>query len=206
MRKRVKKIFYIDTENVPYWEVSVKARRGDFVYFFTTENSRQLNEESLKRVRKNHANYEIITCRVGRNALDFQLSTTLGYVLKENQDKKHIVVSCDEGYAAVIDFWKDRGFLISRIKDEKSKKKEEYKKFVYSMMEHKAFKGNMIQKELKRLNVSQDEVKKIQEIVVSTNGKNNYLGLIHNELVSEFGVDKGLALFNNLKNCDAKIV
>ena len=55
----------------------------------------------------------------GKNALDFQLSSLLGYVIKENEgyEDEFIIVSRDTGFDAVLEFWKNRGIKLSRVHD-----------------------------------------------------------------------------------------
>ncbi len=45
----------------------------------------------------------------GKNALDFQLSTYVGYLISENPDEKITIVSNDKGFSYIMDFWKARG-------------------------------------------------------------------------------------------------
>lgn len=200
------RVYYVDTENIPYWEMSVNIKKDDFVYFFVTENSRKITGDSIKTVLQNKGYYKIINCKTGKNALDFQLSTMLGYVLRNNKKKEHIVVSCDSGYAAIVDFWKSRGYKVRCIANEKAKQKEEYKKFVHSLMEKKATNKKFLKKELKEYNFSPEELNKVQDIVLENSNREDYMGQIHNGLVREFGKNTGLIIFNTLKMCDLKTV
>ena len=54
---------------------------------------------------------------VGKNALDFQLATLLGYVIGSNTEKddEFIIVSKDTGFDAVVEFWKQQNIKITRL-------------------------------------------------------------------------------------------
>ena len=56
-----------------------------------------------------------IRCCTGKNALDFQLSTELGYQISRVPDKRFAIVSNDAGYDSIISYWKGRGRIVERI-------------------------------------------------------------------------------------------
>ena len=51
-------------------------------------------------------------CNAGNNALDFQLISYLGYLMKneELKDSEFIVMSNDTGYDPAVNFWKKENF------------------------------------------------------------------------------------------------
>lgn len=67
--------------------------------------------------------------RNGRNALDFQLTTYLGYLIAQNPNERFEIISGDIGFDAVIDFWQERGVRIEKknktLRDEVELKLEE---------------------------------------------------------------------------------
>ena len=52
--------------------------------------------------------------KAGKNALDFQLATYLGYLIKENPKETYKIISKDKGFDQVVSFWKGRTIRISR--------------------------------------------------------------------------------------------
>lgn len=65
----------------------------------------------------------------GRNALDFQLTTYLGYLIAKNPKEHFEIISGDIGFDAVVDFWIERGVRIEKknktYRDEVESKLEE---------------------------------------------------------------------------------
>ena len=58
--------------------------------------------------------FEMIKCNPGKNGLDFQLVSYLGYLLKTASKSNYIIVSNDCGFDAVVKFWQDRGMSVIR--------------------------------------------------------------------------------------------
>ena len=57
----------------------------------------------------------MISCYPGKNGLDFQLVSYLGYLLKSAGKTEYIIISNDMGYDCVIHFWKEQGYKVSRM-------------------------------------------------------------------------------------------
>lgn len=57
----------------------------------------------LSRSRAEIETFRIL--RGGRNSLDFQLSTYLGYLVMENQYRDIVIVSQDKGFLCAVSFW-----------------------------------------------------------------------------------------------------
>ena len=53
----------------------------------------------------------------GKNALDFQLVSWLGYEIAKNGGEQFVIVSKDTGFDAVVDFWQKRNVSVSRHPD-----------------------------------------------------------------------------------------
>lgn len=47
-----------------------------------------------------------------KNAIDFQIATFLGYTISKNEFDKYIIISKDNGYAPMIDFWHAKGHSV----------------------------------------------------------------------------------------------
>ncbi len=58
-----------------------------------------------------------------KNALDFQLSTHLGYLIGKGTDKssEYIIVSKDTGYDCICDYWKKKNISVKRLNPESVK-------------------------------------------------------------------------------------
>ena len=110
--------YLIDTENVSNtWKpIAEKVEKGDKVYFFYTVNSQHLNFDIMEVLSKSGARLFFEKCNIGTNALDFQMISYLGFMLKSPKAKntEYVIVSNDKGYDPAINFWKNKGFTVSR--------------------------------------------------------------------------------------------
>lgn len=112
-----KKIFLVDTENVgSTWKdlLPIKTASDQILLFFT-ENSPNISYVDLELILQFPDRVEMIKCNPGKNGLDFQLVSYLGYLLKTASKSNYIIVSNDSGFDAVVKFWQDRGMSISRM-------------------------------------------------------------------------------------------
>ena len=102
------KAFLIDFENV-----KSKGLTGiemltpeDKVIIFYSENSDTISFDMHRKVMTCRADIEYLKVRVGgKNALDFQLSTLLGYILAKGQYESIFIISGDKGFDKLHDFW-----------------------------------------------------------------------------------------------------
>lgn len=112
-----KKIFLVDTENVgSTWKDLLPIKMAsDQILLFFTENSPNISYVDLELILQFPDRVEMIKCNPGKNGLDFQLVSYLGYLLKTASKSNYIIVSNDSGFDAVVKFWQDRGMSISRM-------------------------------------------------------------------------------------------
>ncbi|MDE7453387.1 MAG: hypothetical protein K2N22_03165, partial [Clostridia bacterium] len=81
----------------------------DHVIIFYSQKANSLSFETLKEIQQSKAAIEYKLVDVGsQNALDFQLGSYLGYLIKqhENSDCKFFIVAKDKGYSFISSFWK----------------------------------------------------------------------------------------------------
>jgi len=113
-------VFMIDYENV-----SVSGLEGlehltvdDIVYIFYTENADRLTFSAHRRLLECAAQIRYYKAETGsKNALDFQIVTYLGYLIRENSSAVYHLVTKDSGFDSVINFWKKQDVQVSRIAD-----------------------------------------------------------------------------------------
>jgi len=115
----MKRIFFIDTENVGLrWILLLeKLDKGDKVLIFYTDKSPNLTFFMLNQILASKARVECIQCTNGSaNALDFQLVTELGRRIKNSRRNpcQFIIVSGDKGFDAVVDYWSFRSYDVLR--------------------------------------------------------------------------------------------
>ena len=109
-------VYLIDTENVrTVWTLLLdRMTLNDKIYVFYTMNSGNVSYEDLNGVISSGKNVELIQCHTGKNGLDFQLVSYLGYLIRNNENADYCIISDDSGYDAVIKFWEGREVKVSR--------------------------------------------------------------------------------------------
>ena len=113
------KHYFIDFENVHSdglkgIETLEKFSNINILY---SDNSKSMSLEVIEKAAKNNVKINAYKIVAGKNALDFQLSSYLGYFIgiTESVDCEFFIVSKDTGFDCVVEFWNDRGIKISRI-------------------------------------------------------------------------------------------
>lgn len=117
----VKRNFYfIDFENVQ--SSGLKGiddlKKEDEVYIFYSENANRISFEMHYKLMRTLADVYIVSVDVGgKNALDFQLSSYLGYIINQNRfsEADYYIVSKDTAFSYLVSFWEDRGVEVSVV-------------------------------------------------------------------------------------------
>ena len=109
-------VYLIDTENVrTVWTLLLdRMTVNDKIYVFYTMNSGNVSYEDLNGVISSGKSVELIQCHTGKNGLDFQLVSYLGYLIRNNENADYCIISDDSGYDAVIKFWEGRDVDVTR--------------------------------------------------------------------------------------------
>lgn len=118
-------ILFVDFENVKNTGLNGidKVDEQSIIYVFYTSNANNISidlHNAINVATAKGIKIEFIEVKAGgKNALDFQLSSWLGYVIKENEingeQYNYYIVSSDHGFDFVINFWNKKG--IKRVKD-----------------------------------------------------------------------------------------
>lgn len=110
-------IYLVDTENVGNVWINLlqTTTKEDKIIVFYTDKSAKISLEDFDKITKSKTFVAAEKCYNGiSNALDFQLSSTLGYYIKESPGAKFVIFSKDTGYDVVVQYWKDCGITVSR--------------------------------------------------------------------------------------------
>ena len=102
-------IYLVDFENVTSEGLSGvgSLNEGDKVILFYSTKANKISLPIHIEMSKSLASFEYKEVLVGgKNALDYQLSTYLGYLIGQNEDTHYYIVSKDRGYEYLSDFWK----------------------------------------------------------------------------------------------------
>ncbi len=114
------RIYLIDFENVHYEGLSgiLDLDTEDQVHIFYSDNGKRLTFELHEQINNSPAKFFYNKAVVGgKNALDHQLSSYLGYLIGRDNAQEFYVVSKDQGYRHLVSFWKtiEPGIEISLI-------------------------------------------------------------------------------------------
>ena len=114
--------YLVDYENVKSHGLDgiVKMPPEDVVSIFYSENADTMTFSLHQKLNETRAHVIYEKVEVGtKNALDFQLVTELGYLIREMQDQdvSFFIVSKDKGYGNTVTYWKKRGVRIAQVVD-----------------------------------------------------------------------------------------
>ncbi|MDE5577973.1 MAG: hypothetical protein K2J11_11375 [Oscillospiraceae bacterium] len=105
-------VYLVDFENVSSAGISgiQKLTKEDKVYIFYTVNASNMSFAAHLNLLSSPA--EVVYYNVasgGKNALDFQLASFLGYLICQGKEKKFCIISNDRGFEYVKTFWERNG-------------------------------------------------------------------------------------------------
>ena len=114
--------YFIDYENVHAdgFRGAANLKNGDIICVLYTDQSRNVTFDVIEEINRHGAVIESHRAGTGsKNALDFQLSSLLGYTIGTHpgEEYHYVIVSEDTGYNPVVEFWRGRGVDISRFSD-----------------------------------------------------------------------------------------
>ena len=111
--------FLIDFENVRSDGIKTIAqiKAEDTVIIFYSEQCKSIALDVIEEITKNNVKLKCFKVTIGaKNALDFQLSSYLVYLIgNESGEAKYYIVSNDKGYDCLCDYWKNAEKNVERI-------------------------------------------------------------------------------------------
>lgn len=100
--------YLIDYENInKTLEGFSNLSAGDTVIFFYTRNMNSLSFDLHREILASDATVEYASVSTGKNALDFQLSSYLGYLIAREPSASFVIISRDQGFRTLVDFWRE---------------------------------------------------------------------------------------------------
>ncbi len=117
------KYFFVDYENVGSDGLNGidKLDGENRVFIFFTQNADRISFDIHVQLNETKADVQYFKVAAGqKNSLDFQLSSYLGYIIKENENEnenrgEYFIVSKDAGFNNLIPFWKKHKANIKRV-------------------------------------------------------------------------------------------
>ncbi len=101
-------IFLVDYENVHVegFNGLSNCSENDLIKIFYTKGADTLTFGLHRRLSETKAKIEYLKVENGsKNALDFQLSSYLGFLIANHAEEKYYIVSKDKGYEILTQFW-----------------------------------------------------------------------------------------------------
>ena len=111
--------YFIDSENVNEVWVNILniLKPEDMIFLFYTDNSAHIScAKAVELINIGAKQIKGIRCKEGNNGLDFQMVTQLGAVISKSPKCEYILISNDNGFDAVVSYWKQKGYNIRREK------------------------------------------------------------------------------------------
>ena len=130
------KHYFIDYENVHDSGLTGidKIDKDSVIYLLYSDACKNVSIAFLEKVLNKEIRVKLYKTETGKNALDFQLSSVLGYIIKQNEKQEsrkgifkkqtvsehpvkqeYFIISKDQGFDAIVEFWKQRNVNISRV-------------------------------------------------------------------------------------------
>ena len=196
--------FLIDYENVNVsgFDGLSSLTENDVVILFYSENANTLTFGLHKRINEAKANIEFQKVSVEtKNALDFQLCSYLGYLIHdkmsdESEKNDYYIVSNDQGYSILPDYWKRKGInviIVSNLKKDSVKTNTLVKQAV--LISPSDNKLSEMETKLKTVLMNKEDISEAVKIINTSKTKVE----VNNNLCKKFQ-SKGGAIYKAIKS------
>lgn len=224
------KNYFIDLENVGnrWLDILGEVRAGDRIDIFYTSSNPVLHYPELERILSSAARFTLTSCASGNNALDFQLCTELGHRVSQNGGGavSYIILSNDNGFDAVVSYWRERSVDIARRAlpaaapkaekpaasapkpDKKAKQNAKPPAEETAAPDDPALRAQYLERLSRHKSISQKDAAQIAAILTETmrEPSEKRAASTYRRIVSAFGQQKGLTVYNQVKSTITDIV
>lgn len=177
-------IYLIDFENVHSDGLKgvEQLDRKDECYIFYSEHAGVLSFNMHKKITESRAKIYYVEAQVGmKNALDFQLVSYLGYMLREKPEETYCIISNDKAFELVSKFWQEKGVNVtSAVSLDKATNAARYSK---------------ISDELKKLLPDKSEREFVEKCINELSTKSG----INNRIVKKYGTTRAGEIYKLIK-------
>ena len=194
--KKRKRFFLVDYENVKSDGLQGvdELDKNDNVIIFYSANAGKLSFDlhtQLLDTKSKVTYFEVDT--IGQNALDFQLSSYIGYILGKKSDCECYIISNDRGFENVCNFWRTRGIRLRIVPD-----------ILHSSKDTGTARKSEIKAALKDMDLKKEEVDFIKDILIKTVGRDDITlpqikNIINQSLCKAFGSEKTKEIYSKVK-------
>lgn len=218
-------LFLVDYENVG--NMGMKGchylNPSDHMIVFYSEAKKNMERRFLEDITNSGCVFEVcMLCRSGKNALDFYIASKLGELFGGGFEGTAVIVSHDNGFQAVRDYWDKRAdhrrrVLLSACVEDgivSSNENSERAKELRRMRENLAIGGffaeyteeKRIKSIIKSLFAGTEYEEKTEEIQKLMERKEKTPRRIYLNCLHSFGRNGGLAIYNKIKACEDKFM
>lgn len=177
-------IYLIDFENVHSDGLKGIEQLGkkDKCYIFYSEHAGVLTFNMHKRITESKADIFYVEAQVGmKNALDFQLVSYLGYMIREAHEEDYCIISNDKAFELVGRFWQDKNVNVcSAVCLEQAKESGEHSR---------------LHSELEKLITNSDELEFVEKCINELTTKSG----INNRIVKKYGTTRAGEIYRLIK-------
>ena len=193
--KKKKRYFLVDYENVTAAGLNGvdELDKNDFVVIFYSSHADKLSFSLHTQIidTKAHISYFEVDS-VGQNALDFQLSSYIGYILGKKSGCDCFIVSNDRGFENVCSFWRSRGIRLRIIPD-----------ILRSCKDYTAKKSD-IKAALKPLELTKEESDFVRELLINILERDDVTlpqlkTILNQSLCKKFGSERTKPIYASIK-------
>lgn len=177
-------IYLIDFENVHSDGLKgiEQLERKDECYIFYSEHAGVLTFNMHKKITESRAKIYYVEAQVGmKNALDFQLVSYLGYMLREKPEETYCIISNDKAFELVSKFWQEKGVSVtSAVALDKAANAAHYSK---------------VSVELEKLIPDRNEREFVEKCISELSTKSG----INNRIVKKYGTTRAGEIYKLIK-------
>ena len=120
--------YLIDYENVheDLTHYLPKTKEADELIIFYSQNCKNISLETIEMIAKRKLHLRAFRVKTGtKNALDFQLSSYIGYLIGKDPCADYSIISKDKGYDCLCEYWSEQGISVHRMTSDKPAKTPE---------------------------------------------------------------------------------
>ena len=156
--------------------------KKDKCYIFYSEHAGVLTFNMHKRITESKADIFYVEAQVGmKNALDFQLVSYLGYMIREAPEEDYCIISNDKAFELVGRFWQDKNVNVcSAVCLEQAKESGEHSR---------------LHSELEKLITNSDELEFVEKCINELTTKSG----INNRIVKKYGTTRAGEIYRLIK-------
>lgn len=213
-------LFLVDYENVGNMGMkgSQYLNTSDYMIVFYSEAKKNMERRFLEDITNSGCVFEICKlCKSGKNALDFYIASKLGELFGDGFMGTAVIVSHDNGFQAVRDYWEKRAVHKRRVllsaciedgivsSNENSDRARELKRLRENLTIGGFFadytEKMRIKAVIKKLfdgTEYEGMTEQIQKLMIE---KEKTPRIIYLKCLRSFGRDGGLAIYNRMKTC-----